>query len=266
MSNPLEQTSAATSGKVWKASVGPMLASGFGVAMIGAVTALMLVMGVVMAPSDGWGLAAFFVAMASICGLLTLHVGRDMLGKRPWRIAVAEGELRLDLPANRSLIRQTPACRAAVPLADVAAIETRVESYPGPLGSTLQRAFRLKRTDGSAIFLFEERAGHPICNRPAGAGRGRDRPQLRRAADRPWDLQRTGRLSGRPFRAPARLVRRAHGAARDGQGLVRCAHHRDPGGDRGGDRGAAVADPVALQPASNACRIGQGPASPVAQA
>ena len=145
-------------GKVWRLSSQPMIQSGVGVAILGATTAMLFVMAISMVGFAGWRVGIGMMAMAAFCGLLVLYVWRDMRGKRPWRIDIEPDGVSLDLPADRSLIHRPPACKTTVPVADISAIETRLEVYKGFGGSIMQRPYRLVRKDGDAIFLFEERA------------------------------------------------------------------------------------------------------------
>jgi hypothetical protein len=145
-------------GKVWRLSSQPMIQSGVGVAILGATTAMLFVMAISMVGFAGWRVGIGMMAMAAFCGMLVLYVWRDMRGKRPWRIDIEPDGVSLDLPADRSLIHRPPACKTTVPVADISAIETRLEVYKGFGGSIMQRPYRLVRKDGDAIFLFEERA------------------------------------------------------------------------------------------------------------
>jgi hypothetical protein len=148
----------APQGKIWRLSSAPMVQSAIGVAILGTTTAFLFVMAISMAGFAGWRVGIGMLAMAAFCGLLVLYVWRDMRGKRPWRIDIEPHGVTLDLPANRSLIHRPPACKTTVPVADISAIETRLEVYKGLGGSLMQRPYRLVRKDGDDIFLFEERA------------------------------------------------------------------------------------------------------------
>lgn len=142
-----------------------MALSAFGVVFIGGATLLVLAVGLTSASWGGWPLTATMLGVALVMGFFTLYVGRDMLGKWPWRIEIEPEALTLDLPAARSLIHNPPACHETVPVADIAAIETRLEAYKGWIGSMMQRSYRLVLKDKPAIFLFEDRAlGTALAN------------------------------------------------------------------------------------------------------
>lgn len=102
------------------------------------------------------GLAVLVVAIAM--GGLSEYIWRDMRAKRDLRIVLERDAVKLDLPANRSLIHRPPAQHLMVPYGDIEALETRVEAYRGMGTASVQRAYVLRRRDGELIFLVEERA------------------------------------------------------------------------------------------------------------
>jgi hypothetical protein len=145
--------------RVWHRPSGPAIQSGVGVAILGIVTLVIASIPLLA------GVGSVTVPMALCLALLvlfsaaiTLYCWRDMRGKRGGVIVLDETGIILDLAAGRSLIHKPPACRETVPYADVVAVETRLEAYRC-LGMTMmQRAYRLTRRSGAAIFLFEERS------------------------------------------------------------------------------------------------------------
>jgi hypothetical protein len=145
--------------RVWRRPRGPAIQSGVGVAILGIVTLIIasipLLAGV---GSMSLPMALCLALMVLFAAAITLYCWRDMRGKRGGAIVLDETGIILDLPGGRSLVHKPPACRETVPYADVVAVETRLEAYPS-LGMTMvQRAYRLTRHSGAAIFLFEERA------------------------------------------------------------------------------------------------------------
>jgi hypothetical protein len=145
--------------RVWRRPRGPAIQSGVGVAILGMVTLVIASIPLLA------GVGSMTLPMALCLALLmlfsaaiTLYCWRDMRGKRGGVIVLDATGIILDLPGGRSLVHKPPACRETVPYADVVALETRLEAYPS-LGLTMmQRAYRLTRHSGAAIFLFEERA------------------------------------------------------------------------------------------------------------
>jgi hypothetical protein len=89
---------------------------------------------------------------------LTDYVWRDFTGK--WRLHVVLGAdaVTLELPAGRSLIHRPPPQHMAIPYADIAAVESRLEGYRTFGMENMQRAYVLRRKDNELIFLFEDRA------------------------------------------------------------------------------------------------------------
>jgi hypothetical protein len=145
-------------GKVWRYATAPMVSSAIGAVFIGAVTLFLLVFSFILSATDGLRIGLFMLALVLFTGFMTVYVARDALGKRPWRIDIEPDHLILDLPAIRSLIHNPPAYKGTVAVADIAAVETRLEAYKGWFSAMLQRAYRLRLKEGDDIFLFEDRA------------------------------------------------------------------------------------------------------------
>ena len=148
--------------RVWRRSSGPAIASGVAAVFIGCLGlggvgfGLTLVSG--LFGPGGWPIGLFMLAMAAFMLGLAAYCWRDMKGKRGATIALDETNLTLRLPGGRSLIENPPPCRATMPLADVAAVEMRLQVYRTLGMAMMQRAYRLRRRSGPPIFLFEERA------------------------------------------------------------------------------------------------------------
>lgn len=145
--------------RVWRRPRGPAIQSGVGVLILGIVTLIIASIPLLA------GIGSMTLPMALCLALLvlfsaaiTLYCWRDMRGKRGGVIVLDETGIILDLPAGRSLSHKPPACRETVPYADVVAVETRLEAYPSVGLTMMQRAYRLTRRSGAAIFLFEERS------------------------------------------------------------------------------------------------------------
>jgi hypothetical protein len=145
--------------RVWRSPAAPALLSGLGVAILGIMTLTVVALALVFGGQPG-GRTLMLVVLptALVMAALTLYVWRDMRGKLRGAIVLDEAGVRLDLPGGRSLVHNPPACHETVPYADVAAVETRLETYPAQAMAMTQRAYRLTRRGGPAIFLFEERA------------------------------------------------------------------------------------------------------------
>ena len=103
-------------------------------------------------------LALLGIMGAGLTGALSLYVLRDLRGKRGLRIVVDEGEIKLDLPAARSLIHRVAAQHVTLPLTAIEAVESRYEAYRAQGMVSLQRAYVLVQKGGERTFLFEERA------------------------------------------------------------------------------------------------------------
>ena len=132
--------------------------SGFGYALCGALAAFMLAVAAYALVRGWFGMAALLSFTGSFQWLLARYVGRDFRGKRGLRVELAPDQLVLALPAGRSLIHRPPALHTALPYAEIAAIETRLEGYRTLGMAMVQRAYALRRTSGELVFLFEDRA------------------------------------------------------------------------------------------------------------
>jgi hypothetical protein len=98
------------------------------------------------------------LACALLMGALTEYVWRDLRGRWGLRVVLERDAVKLDLPANRSLIHRPKAEHLVVPYADIEALETRLEAYRSQGMAIMQRAYALRRRNNELIFLFEERA------------------------------------------------------------------------------------------------------------
>ena len=105
-----------------------------------------------------WRVSLVLAAAACLMAALTDYVWRDFTGK--WRLHVVLGAdaVTLELPAGRSLIHRPPPQHMAIPYADIAAVESRLEGYRTFGMENMQRAYVLRRKDNELIFLFEDRA------------------------------------------------------------------------------------------------------------
>ena len=150
---------AAPSRRVWRSPAWPAILSGVGVAILGVMTLTMgaLTLWVAAMPT-GHALALAVALPALVIAALTFYVWRDFRGKLRGAIVLDEAGVRLDLPGGRSLVHNPPPCHETVAYGDIAAVETRLETYPAQAMAMTQRAWRLTRRQGPAIFLFEERA------------------------------------------------------------------------------------------------------------
>ncbi len=118
----------------------------------------MVVATVVAFFETSWLLGIVVAIVAAIMIELTRYVVRDLRGK--WGLSVVFGANRIDLvlPAHRSLIHATPWQRLSIPYSDIAAVETRLESYTSLGMANMQRPYVLRLRNGDRVFLFEERA------------------------------------------------------------------------------------------------------------
>jgi hypothetical protein len=105
-----------------------------------------------------WLLALVGIIGTGLIGTLSLYVLRDLRGKLRLRIAMDDGTIRLNLPAERSLIHRVPEQHLTLPLTAIEAVEARYEAYRSQRMVNLQRAFVLVQKSGERIFLFEDRA------------------------------------------------------------------------------------------------------------
>jgi hypothetical protein len=144
--------------RVFRLPLAVRLLSLFGVAFIGAVSALMFAFTVVVLIIDQWISAVFIALCTAIMAALTHYTARDLVGKWNLRIVLGADSVELFLPKNRSLIHATARQRLAIPYADIAAIETRLEAYTSFGMGFLQQPYVLRRKNGELIYLFEERA------------------------------------------------------------------------------------------------------------
>lgn len=105
-----------------------------------------------------WGTGAGMFALAVCMFLLTAYVWRDCQARRKWRVEMEPGELRLDLPAGRSLMETGQRMRCLLEVSDIAAIETRLESFRSFGMANIQRNYGLRMKSGDLIVLGEDRA------------------------------------------------------------------------------------------------------------
>ncbi len=107
----------------------------------------------------GYPLAgAFFVLLAAFFVVLLRQVLRNTRGLGSWRVTLAGENLQLNLPAARSLTRPLASIDRLLSLSEIAAIETRLESYRSLGMANMNRSYALRLKDGSAIILGEDRA------------------------------------------------------------------------------------------------------------
>jgi hypothetical protein len=90
--------------------------------------------------------------------VLADYLRRDCRAKRGWMIEIEPGELFLDLPDGRSLMARQTRVRCRLDVSDVAAIETRLESFRAFGLGNLQRSYALRLKSGALIVLGEDRA------------------------------------------------------------------------------------------------------------
>lgn len=104
-------------------------------------------------PSDH--ILAFVLGVAAILLVPMVAVAwSDYRGKRRCTLVLEEDALLLHLPAGRSLTHRTRTIRERVPLAEIEALDTRLETYRG----LSLRTYRLLEKDGRSRFLLEDRA------------------------------------------------------------------------------------------------------------
>lgn len=156
---------AAPGTRIWRRSSAGSWGSGLAAAFLASVAAGLLGFGLWAALHDGaWAAGDLVIALLILlvtAGFLlgcALVLWRDARGKRAASIAIEGGTLVLDLRADRSLIHRPAACQARIPLADIAAVETRIEAYNAIGMANLVRTWRLVRRSGEPVFLFEQRA------------------------------------------------------------------------------------------------------------
>ena len=142
---------------VFRIPLGPRLLSLFGVVVLAAVSGFLAVFAILLVRAD-WRVSLVLAAAACLMAALTDYVWRDFTGK--WRLHVVLGAdaVTLELPAGRSLIHRPPPQHMAIPYADIAAVELRLEGYRTFGMENMQRAYVLRRKDNELIFLFEDRA------------------------------------------------------------------------------------------------------------
>jgi hypothetical protein len=129
-----------------------------GTIVIGLTSVLMVGFLVASLMIDQWLVGVVVALCAAIMLILSRYVARDLQGKWNLRVVLGADSAEFFLPKNRSLIHATPAQHVTVPYAEIAAIETRLEAYPSFGMANLQQPYVLRRKNGEAVFLFEERA------------------------------------------------------------------------------------------------------------
>jgi hypothetical protein len=105
-----------------------------------------------------WAFGLVMLAPAILMGMLTGYLWRDVRAKWGLRVVLERDAVKLDLPANRSLIHRPKAEHLVVPYSDIEALETRLEAYRSMGMASMQRPYTLRLRNGELIFLFEERA------------------------------------------------------------------------------------------------------------
>ena len=173
--HPVFEDDASTPGRrIWRTAHWPAVGSGIATVVLGTLTAFLFAASSFMLAHVHFDSRAqqvlaglFMLVLVVLMASLTALVWRDMRGKLGGSIALDESGMTLHLAGGRSLIHEAPSCREFVPYADVAAVETRLESYGAQGLANMQRAYRLTRHRGPPIFLFEERAlATMLSNRP----------------------------------------------------------------------------------------------------
>lgn len=156
---------AAPGRRIWRRSSAGTWGPGLAAAFLASVAAALLGFGLWAFLTDGsWSTGDLILAALTLLATGTfllacaLVLWRDARGKRAASIALEGDTLVLDLRADRSLIHRPAACQARIPLADIAAIETRIEAYNAIGMANLVRTWRLVRRTGESVFLFEQRA------------------------------------------------------------------------------------------------------------
>jgi hypothetical protein len=109
-------------------------------------------------PLGDWLSCAMVGGSATMVCLLANRTAHNVWGKWHGSIAISATHLELDLAAHRSLIHAPPRVVARLSLAEVEAIETRLESYSQWGMAEIQRSYRLCLNSGDSILLFEQRA------------------------------------------------------------------------------------------------------------
>lgn len=100
----------------------------------------------------------FFLALGAFFLVLLRTVARNTRGLGGWRIALDGAELHLALPSARSLTRPLEPVARTLPLSDIAAVETRLETYRSLGMANMNRSYALRLRDGDMLFLGEDRA------------------------------------------------------------------------------------------------------------
>jgi hypothetical protein len=154
----------------WTMPATPAILSGFGAAFCVVIALILFALAVWVARVQSLGVGAFMLAMTAVIVLLALYVARDARGKWGGRITIDGGRIALDLPPGRSLVYDPPACKTDFPLADIAAVETRLVALSSLGAANMQRPYRIVKRDGSEIFLFEDRALGTVLATPAHDG------------------------------------------------------------------------------------------------
>ena len=104
------------------------------------------------------GLAVGLIIVSAWLALLANYVWQDCMARRGWQIEIEPGELKLDLPAHRSLMDAGRRLRRRLEVSDVAAIETRLEAYRTFGMVNMHRNYGLRLKSGDLIVLGEDRA------------------------------------------------------------------------------------------------------------
>lgn len=148
----------APSRRVWRSSTWPGLISAgtlllYLASLIVLAAAALYVERTAQGPSDHV-LALVLALAAALLVPMVAFAWRDYRGKRRCALVLEEDALLLHLPAGRSLTHRTRTIRERVPLSEIEALDTRLETYRG---LTL-RTYRLLTKDGTSRFLFEDRA------------------------------------------------------------------------------------------------------------
>jgi hypothetical protein len=102
------------------------------------------------------GAAVFFLFVAACLGLVLVPVWIEALGRHRTLVHVKDGEVRLRMPARRGFV-PLPPIDTSIPMSDLRAIETRVESFASAGTTVLQRSYALVLSSGRRVVLGGDR-------------------------------------------------------------------------------------------------------------
>ena len=100
----------------------------------------------------------FFAGLGAFLAVVLRQVARNTRGLGQWHITLEDENLRLSLPAARSLSRKLDPVSRILPLAEIDSVETRLETYRSLGMANINRGYALRLKDGSSLLLGEDRA------------------------------------------------------------------------------------------------------------